>query len=194
MCIINEISLLSRNPQKLFHIYPYICIFFSFCIALFRTLFFHLMASLKFMSVVYPQSLIFVLSIRSLFSTKATTLGSMFSSLSSSPASFPMVLTSSWPIQHSGLLVHSCLHFQGPSSLLSTPLHLKHPQKCVGHTLDLATNWNAPLLQSSLRTSHFLITLLSFFPLTYIFSSFCTGTCSHLTLLLSPLVFILFPI
>lgn len=61
MCIVNEISLLSRNPQKLFHIYPYICIFFSFCIALFRTLFFHLMASLEFMSVVYPQSLIFVL-------------------------------------------------------------------------------------------------------------------------------------
>lgn len=130
--------------------------FSSFSIALFRTLFFHLNASLKFMSLIYLilYLWLFVLSIRSFFSTKAPRPGSMLSSPSPSPPDFYFLLTT----LHRGLPAHSCSHFQGPPSVL----YFKHPQKSAGCALDLVINWNAPLLQLSLEMPHFLVTLVCF--------------------------------
>lgn len=158
MYIVNEIRLLSRNPKKLFHVYPYISMFFSFSIALFRTLFFHLNASLKFMSLLY---LIFyfwffvIYQVFFLYQSYNTRLNVVFipkSCLISNDFNFLLTTL------HYGLPANKCSHFQGPPSVL----YFKDTQKFAGCALELVINWNAPFPQLSLQLPHFLVTLVCF--------------------------------
>ena len=135
--------------------------FFSLSIALFRTLFFHLKASLMVMSLVYLVFCV-VAQAPSLYRGDNTKHSMFFSipkcCLISSDFNFLLTCPTCWPA----------------SSFMSTFLGTfisTHPQKFVGHALDLVINWNTPLLQSSLETPHLLTTILCFFSHLNIFGS-----------------------
>lgn len=77
------------------------------------------------------------------------------------------------PLDLSNIMASQLIHVD-----ISRDLHLisTHPEKFVGHALDMTINWKVPFLQLSLQSPYFLIIVLCFFPLIYIFSVLCTGS------------------
>ena len=173
MCTVSEISLLSRNSKKFFHVYPYISMFFSLSMGLPGIAFFHLKASLKFLSLFYLLiNLLFLCYPAGFFSLPS----SVFSFPSGSAASFLMIWTSSWPTRYSGGPPSSCI-FTFPGTFIST-LNI--------HRYLLAMPWTWSLTW-----------MLHFYNLHYqhpIFYHASPRLCifAPLTLLLSPPVFIFF--